>query len=481
MLAVPLAVALAGLLAAAVADGLGRRRASTLVVVVALAVAAVISEAVALLRDSRDILGGTFAAGGTPAALVAMVFALGALAAAALTDDTDGDTAPTPPFAVLVAVGTLCAALAVSARDLMVLLLAIEAVSLAGYALVAGTGTDVADEAAMKYFLQGSLATGVFAYGIAVAVGLFGHTGYAALAAVTSTSGAAPAVLAGGLLVAALAFKAGLVPFHTWVPDAYGASRPAVAGFLSSVPKLAALVAAWFVLRTGVLGPASEVRVSLVFAALAAASIVVGNLSALRQERFTRMLGYSAIAQAGYAAVAISVPPSPEGSMGGFMGLVVLGGAYALASLGSFALAEWLTRAEGWDGSIAQLAGLSRRRPMAAAAATVCMLSLTGIPLTAGFWGKLLVFGSVVTGPRLWLAVVGVIGSVVSFGYYGGVIRAAYLEEAPEAEPEEESPDSRNGRGAAAVAVTCAVLLIGFGIYPLVGATEPLMRLLGGR
>jgi NADH-quinone oxidoreductase subunit N len=194
------------------------------------------------------------------------------------------------------------------------------------------------------------------------------------------------------------------------------------------VPKLAGLVAIQSVLLVA-FAPLRAVWLPLV-GVLAAASIVFGNLGALRQSSFRRMLGYSGIAQVGYALVALTGPAHTTAA------LPVFAATYALGAGGAFLIAEAAGEGSVWDGSIAQLAGLGRRRPALAAALTVCLLSLTGIPLTAGFVGKFLAFGAAVAGGYVWLAVLGVIGSVVSFGYYGSVLRAVYLDdiaETPEA------------------------------------------------
>jgi NADH-quinone oxidoreductase subunit N len=141
---------------------------------------------------------------------------------------------------------------------------------------------------------------------------------------------------------------------------------------------------------------------------------------------------------------------------------------YGLTSVASFVFIVAMRENEpGWDGTVAGLAGLARRSPALAASLAVIMLSLTGIPLTAGFWGKYLVFGQAATGGYLWLAIVAVLGSVVSFGYYGRVIRSAYMDAAPEAGEREEQPPVTNGL-AAAGAVVLAIVIVLVGVFPLV-------------
>ncbi len=195
------------------------------------------------------------------------------------------------------------------------------------------------------------------------------------------------------------------------------------------------------------------------------------------------MLGYSGIAQAGYALV------GPAVGLVTYPGALLLMATYGLAAATAFLVAETL-RAEGrgWDGAIAGMSGLAGRRPLLAAALTVAMLSLTGIPLTAGFWGKLLVFGSAAGQGLEWLAVVGVVGSVVSFGYYGAVIRTVYFDSAPDSDASDarQSIDEASmktcaqdrGCDRAAVALTLlgAAALIVIGIVPLFTGLAPFVR-----
>jgi NADH-quinone oxidoreductase subunit N len=206
-----------------------------------------------------------------------------------------------------------------------------------------------------------------------------------------------------------------------------------------------------------------------VVALVSVASIVFGNLAALRQVSLARMLAYSAIAQVGYALAALPL-------VQGRASVLVFAGLYALASAGAFLFIVALRAVEpAWDGSIAGLAGLSARRPALAVSLVPLMLSLTGIPLTAGFWGKFLVFGAAATGGYLWLAIVAVIGSVVSFGYYGGVLRSAFLDDAPPTRPASvPGPSGARAIGPAGVAtVVVAVAIVLIGALPLVTGLAP--------
>jgi NADH-quinone oxidoreductase subunit N len=371
------------------------------------------------------VFAGAFVVGGGPAAIGALSAFLAALALLAssrrLALRANGGQ-----VAALVAFSTFGAAVLVSAASIAVFVIALEVVALCGYALVGAAGTARAGEAAVKYVVQGAVATGVLAYGIAIVVGAFGGSvGYQPLPADLATR---PVITALVLVIAALAFKLGAFPFHSWAPDAYETADAGIAGYLAAVPKLAALAALGVLLYVsfGTIAPVW----TLLLSCLGAASIVFGNLAALRQRDFRRMLGYSGIAQVGYAFAALT------GRFADLAPLLLFGAAYAVAASGAFFAAEAAGEGASWDGTVSGLAGLSKRRPLVAVSLAVCLLSLTGIPLTVGFWGKFAAFSMAAGSGYLWLAIVGVLGSVVSFGYYGGVLRAVFLD-APAAPPTE--------------------------------------------
>jgi NADH-quinone oxidoreductase subunit N len=370
-------------------------------------------------------------------------------------------------FAGLAALCLSGALVVLWATDLLTLVIALEATALAGYALVALADTARAREAAMKYFVQGAVATAflVIALGVLLAAGS-GDPGYARAAEAAASGGfpRAAAVLGWALLTAAFAFKAGAFPFHSWAPDAYETADAPAGAILASVVKSAVVGAAAIALLS--VGESAGVPTvpSELPAVIAVGSIIFGNLAALRQTSFKRMLAYSGIAQAGYAFVGLA--SQSRQSVGMFMAC------YAIAAAGAFMAAEAVAESDpAWDGTVGGLAGLARRRPGLAVGITVLMLSLTGMPLAAGFVGKLAVFSAAVVTGTWWLAVVGVLGSVVSFGYYGAVIRAAYLSD--DGEPE---PGMRHRPGPATMAVAvAAALTVAIGLTPLVAGMGALL------
>ncbi|MHB9150675.1 MAG: NADH-quinone oxidoreductase subunit N [Thermoleophilia bacterium] len=309
------------------------------------------------------------------------------------------------------------ASILASAGSLITVFLAIELAIIPTFALVAFRAADRRSfEAALKYFLLSVFASAIMLFGFSL---VYGAVGSVAL----PLPGDAPS---SGLLVAGIAltlvgfgFKIAAFPFHQWLPDAFEVSHPEVAAFLAVGPKLAAVVALVRVLE----GLAAQSGAwTTAIAGVALLSMVWGNLGAFRQQRIPRLLAYSAIAHAGYALVGLA-----GGGSRGVEGAVVYFGAYSAAAVGAFLVVGVLVRV-GIGDRLGDIVGLGRRRPLPAAAMTIFMISMVGIPLFAGFWGKFSVFLGAVEGGVVWLAVVGVINSAMSFGYYGNVIRLMYLE-----------------------------------------------------
>jgi NADH-quinone oxidoreductase subunit N len=442
----PAAVAALGAVVSLGCDAFGARRAA-IASAIAAAVAAVV---VCLLVQPVPLLDGDVMriAGerGPMGAAISLLVALALFGGwrSMTTAPHGGQTA------ALGALSLSASLVVVAAQDLLALVIGLEAMALAAYALVALGGSDRSREAAMKYFIQGAAATGLLILSIGILLISGGASGFAGLWDIGAASAPTPAMLlAWALLLCVFAFKAAAFPFHSWAPDAYQTADPPVAALLASAPKVAVVVAAAYLfvpVASGEMAGVSPLPAG-VFAVLAVGSIVFGNLVALRQTSLARMLAYSGIAQVGYALVGFATGSGASVSL--FM--VV----YGLAAAGAFLAVQAIAEGDpGWDGAIGGLAGLSRRMPVVAASLVVLMMSLTGMPLFAGFVGKLAVFGTAI-GTWTWLAVLGMLGSVVSFGYYGSVLRAAYL-----LEPKEAAPAGSPPWGPAALAVAIAAALV---------------------
>ncbi|MGB4592777.1 MAG: NADH-quinone oxidoreductase subunit N [Coriobacteriia bacterium] len=481
-------IALAGALLAMFADMAGRTRLGLKAVALGLTGAVVLTFGNALYGVAEpdkafSVVFKVLVGGGSFAGMACVVFGTALLAVS-----TGLHSIAEPrrvPVAVLIAFSATACQVLMGAGDVLVLFLALEMVALAGYALVSSAGTDRSDEAAMRYFVLGAVSTGLFAYGIAVLVG--GHAGFSLASdlysAVAADSGPM-AILPFVLILAAMAFKAGAFPFHAWAPDVYETAPPGAVAFLAAGPKAAVITALVIVYGRSFWAQEAFTDAHVLIGVMAAGSIIYGNLAALRQHDVGRMLGYSGIAQVGYALIGVTV---------GVPSVTLLAASYAMAVAIAFACVEVYRRIDpGWDGTIAGLAGAGRRSPSVAFAMTVAMLSLTGIPLTAGFVGKFFVFFNAVQSGLVWLVIIGGIGSVVSFGYYGRVIRALYLDEEREASPEADDAEptgvytravevdpAGERRPRVWPAVVTAVVVLAIGTLPLAYGFAGLMRFFG--
>jgi len=346
----------------------------------------------------------------------------------------------------------------VSSLELVSLFVALEIMSIALYGMA---GLDrrrmESQEAALKYFITGAFSSAFFLYGIALLYGVSHSTSLArvelAVASLSSDS-AALAVLGAGMLLVGFGFKVASVPFHMWAPDVYEGAPTTVTALMSAGVKAAAFGALLRVFGSALPDLAGDWKPLV--AALAAVTMVGGNLGALAQGNLKRMLAYSSIAHAGYVLVALVAAPRLAGEAVLFY-LV----AYGAVNLGAFGTIAALSRDGREPLSLNDVAGLAERRPALAAALTVFLVSLTGIPITAGFVGKFYLFNAAVSSGWVWLALVGVVMSVVSAYYYLRVVVAMYMRD-PVGE-DTWAPVSLASRLALGISVALTLFL---GIYP---------------
>lgn len=429
-------------LVALVGDFLGIRRPAAVLSGLVLAAGGV-GGLVFAWTSTPSFVYDAFVVGAGFSVIPALAGVLGGLAV--MAEGESGDSA-SAQRAALMALAVLGASLTAQAADLVTLVIALEIAAVSAYAIVASRRNRRSYEAAFKYFLQGSVATGILLLGIAVFAGTIDPAaGYIAINAAIGSYPRLPALFGLTLVVAALAFKAGAAPFHAWVPDAYESSPPAGAAVLSGAVKGGAVAALCAVSGAiAAAAPSAEAPYGVlggsvfpVMGLLAVVSIVVGSLAALRQVSYVRMLGYAGVAQVGYALIALS-SSSPEAAL-------IAIATYSVAATGAFLVAHVVERVDPeWDGTIAGMRGLSTRNPLLAVWATFFMVSMAGIPPLVGFWGKFQVFVSAVSlssgyasqgmsGQALWYAVltaVGATGAIVSVAYYGRVVRSVF-EAAP--------------------------------------------------
>ncbi|MBN2388024.1 MAG: NADH-quinone oxidoreductase subunit N [Anaerolineales bacterium] len=316
------------------------------------------------------------------------------------------------------------------AADLIVVFLALELLSIPLYVLAAfGSPRPDSEEAGLKYFLLGAFATGFVVYGITLVYGATGATALREIVDATFAMGTpSPLLLIGAaLIMVGFGFKVAAVPFHMWTPDVYQGAPTAVTAFMAVGAKAAGFAA---LLRVFVLAfPLLQADLVPVIWALAALTMLVGNVIAIAQTNIKRMLAYSSIAHAGYilmAFVAFGDSAVRADAVASALFYLLV---YAITSFGAWAVVIALEKKDGRGLEITDYAGLGRKRPALAAAMTVFMLSLTGMPPTLGLIGKFYLFRAVIDAGQIWLAVIGVLTSLISAYYYLRVVVTMYMRE----------------------------------------------------
>ncbi len=331
-----------------------------------------------------------------------------------------------PEYYPLMLLSACGAMVMVAAGDLITLLLGLEIMSLAVYVLAAWRqDARESEEAGMKYFLLGAFASAILVYGIALMYGATGQFAYGDIAAVlTGSEQLQPvyAILGAVMILAGLAFKVAFAPFHQWAPDVYTGAPTAVTAFMSVVVKAAAFAA---LLRiTVTVFPLLPDVLMQVLVVLVALTLIIGNFAALLQQGLKRMLAYSAVAHAGYLGLAV-IAADTVGMQAAIWYLT----AYTLMTAGAFAVLSLITDKSDYGDSLERLAGLGRTRPGLAAALTIFLLSMAGIPLFAGFVGKILVFQAAIQAGYIPLAILAIVTSIVAVAYYIRPIAFMYFRE----------------------------------------------------
>jgi NADH-quinone oxidoreductase subunit N len=357
------------------------------------------------------------------------------------------------PATVLFALFALC--VLPCATNLLILFLALEAVSFAFYILVSiDLGRAESGEAGLKYLLMGAVATAITGFGLSL---IFAGTGSLALNAAVAATGNHAIISAGwGLVVIGIAFKLSLVPAHLWTPDVYQGAPAPVAAFLSTSSKVAA--AAFLLMLLAFSPPMPQMHLPLYLLSLL--SMVIGNLAALLQKNIKRMLAYSSIAHMGYLALALLT-----GTKEGYSAVLLYGAIYTAMNLAAFGAIASLSSEEERS-LIADYSGVGFSAPFRGGVLALSMLALAGIPPTAGFIGKFFIFYAAIRGGELPLAIIGIVTAAASAYFYLKVVVHLYMHRS-----EAASPHPANT--AESFALCCAALsIIAIGIFP-----APLMRL----
>ena len=338
-------------------------------------------------------------------------------------------------YFALVLFGAVGMMLMTCSVELLMVFIGLEISSISTYILAGfrkGEGTSV--ESSIKYFLLGSFATAFFLYGIALAYGATGSTSIAAIAAAVGTS-ATPrmAFLALSMMLVGLGFKVSAAPFHLWTPDVYQGAPAPVVGLMSTAPKAAAFAVLLRITFSGF--PMMQHRWSMLLWCLAALSMSIGNLGALKQTDVKRMLAYSSIAHAGYLLVAFTAfAPA------GIAAACFYTASYAAMNMGAFAVVTQVGGSKETLRSFEDYRGLAMRRPALAALLAFFLLSLIGIPFTGGFFGKFTVFSAALQADHVWLAVIGLINSGVACYYYLSLLSSVYTRPVENASEADVSP-----------------------------------------
>ena len=455
---VPVACVVLGGLAAILAEAF--REPGERTPIAGLAAVGLVASAVAavLLWDRRAESLGAVSADNFGLFVTVVLAAVGLLTVALSARVVERDGLPPGEYYALMMFGLAGMMLMALAVDLLLIFLALEIVSLAVYVLT-GIRRNVRTgiEAAFKYFVLGAFSSAFFLYGIAFTFGVAGSTRLDRIGIVMSgqamTHGPMT-FLALALLLVGFAFKVSAVPFHMWTPDAYQGAPAVVTGFMSAGVKAAAFAAFVRVFLSAFSGLQAEwmpaVRV------LALATMVVGTVVGVAQTSVTRMLAYSGIAHAGYVLVAMAA-----GNEVGKGAILFYLAAYAVASVGAFGVVAMLGTRSRRNDDLGDCAGLGTRQPALAAILTLCLLSLGGLPPTAGFVGKWYLFSAAVAAGDYLLAVAGVLTSVVSVFFYLRVVVMMYMADSPDG-CGRMSPS----RVALVALVACGIAILYLGVLP---------------
>jgi len=438
----------------------------------------------ALASDQRRKIYGSIAIAGLAAALVAsltadsgpafsnmlmvdgfatffraLVISVGLLTVFSSSEYLSRERATSAEYYALVLFSVVGQSIMVTANELIMIFVGLEISSIASYVLAGYLRDDPRNnESALKYFLLGSFATAFLLYGVAWIYGLTGSTNLTLIRQVLLSTGAPAVALTGtaaALIFVGLAFKVSAAPFQVWAPDVYQGAPSPVSAFLSVGPKAAAFAILVRIFMTA-FEPIAQ-RWEPVIWLCALVTMIVGNFAAIQQSNIKRMLAYSSIAHAGYVLVAVTA-----NSQIGSVAVMFYMAAYALTNIGAFAVVTHVARKGERYVAIEDFAGLSQRQPAMAAMLSVFLLSLIGVPLTGGFFGKFYIFKAALDSHLVWLTVLGLLNSAVAAYYYLRVLVVVYFKEP--GETTEDLPTA--GAGLQVALYACAIGTLILGILP---------------
>jgi NADH-quinone oxidoreductase subunit N len=415
--------------------------------------------AAALLADPGPAFSNMLLIDGFGTFFRILVIAVGALVVFSSGEYLSREQANKGEYYGLILFSIVGQSLMVTANELIMIFIGLEISSISSYVLAGYLRDDPRNnESALKYFLLGSFATAFLLYGIAWIYGLTGSTNLDSIRVALSAPNAPALALTGtaaALMFVGLAFKISAAPFQVWAPDVYQGAPAPVAAFLSVGPKAAAFAILVRIFVTG-FGPIAQ-RWEPVLWGCALATMVVGNFAAIQQSNIKRMLAYSSIAHAGYVLVAVTA-----NSQVGSAAVMFYMAAYAFTNLGAFAVVTYFARKGEKYVNIEDFAGLAERQPGMAAMFTIFLLSLIGVPLTGGFFGKFYIFKAALDSHLVWLTVLGLLNSAVAAYYYLRILVVMYMKDPGEA----TSTAGPAGAGLKIAVYACAAVTLILGIIP---------------
>lgn len=374
-------------------------------------------------------------------------------------------------FPILIVLATIGMMMMVSANDLIALYVGVELQSLALYVVAAMNRDDAkSSEAGLKYFVLGALSSGMLLYGMSLVYGFTGTVSFEGIAASLSHSAEGGHKIGLGLvfglvfIAAGLAFKISAVPFHMWTPDVYEGSPTAVTAFFAAAPKMAAMAMTVRVFVGAFPAAIGDWRQIIIFVAVA--SMILGAFAAIGQRNIKRLMAYSSIGHMGFALVGLAA-----GTVNGVQGVAIYMAIYLVMTLGTFACILCMRRDGQMVEDIEELGGLSQSQPLLAFCLAMLLFSLAGIPPLAGFFAKFYVFTAAIEAKLYYVAVIGVIASVVGAYYYLRIVKVIYFD-APKGAFETMTPALKGVLAASSAAVLLFWLVPG----PLVSAAQAAAR-----
>lgn len=370
----------------------------------------------------------------------------------------------------------------VSGADLLTIYLGTELMSLSLYVMAGLKRTEARSlEASAKYFVLGAFSSGILLYGISLLFGLAGSTRLPVIAEAIATQGTGNPILSLALVLLAVGFgfKLAVVPFHMWTPDVYQGAPTSVTAFMAVASKAASFGAFLRVFVEGLGGVSADW--SILFTVVCLVTLALGNLVAIVQTNIKRMLAYSSIAHAGYALIGVVVAGRQGGGAAstGLPSVLLYIAIYSFMTLGAFALVGMLRKEGQESDNIEDYAGLAKREPLAAFFMLVFLVSLAGIPPTAGFIGKFYLFMAAVNGGMAWLAVVAVIFAAISAFYYLRIVMVMYMREPEGAAASHSRLETSPALSFVLACALAGVVLLGLfpnGLWSLATQAAPLLK-----